>query len=522
MQLHDLTSTEKNVLSTSRSEQVQRLCMRAKEQAEAGEFEAARATVGEFWSRIGERPRLEGLDETAQAELLLRAGALTGWIGSARQISGAQEIAKNLITESAAIFERLGLLEHLVEARTDLAICYWREGAVDEARITLDDALIRLGDLESEQRLRAILNKAILEQVSNRPKDALGLLQEASPLFDTSSNHALRGKFHNELATVLKNLGLEERREDYIDRALIEYAAASFHFEEAGHKRFHAAVENNLGFLFVHLRRFDEAQTHVERARSLFSSFKDQGLTAQAEDTRAKVFLGQQRNAEAEAVARKAVQILADGDQESLFAGVLTTHGTALARLGRSKDALSALTRAINVAEHAGDPDSGGIAALTIVEELGAAVPLDHQRTFYQKAESNLARSQYPGIQSRLGECARRILAAGQEESNAALESRPVGSQNGNGSKATQVEAEGFATTNEALACSLEEEVLRYEGGLIKRALEASEGSVTRAARLLGVTHQGLAFILNGRHRNLLSVRTPVKPRRRSIIRYRA
>ncbi|HUE83275.1 MAG TPA: helix-turn-helix domain-containing protein, partial [Pyrinomonadaceae bacterium] len=70
-------------------------------------------------------------------------------------------------------------------------------------------------------------------------------------------------------------------------------------------------------------------------------------------------------------------------------------------------------------------------------------------------------------------------------------------------------------------ACSLEEEVLRFEGGIIRKALEASGGSVTRAARLLGLTHQGLAFILNGRHRSLLSVRKPVKHRRRSIIRYR-
>ena len=66
---------------------------------------------------------------------------------------------------------------------------------------------------------------------------------------------------------------------------------------------------------------------------------------------------------------------------------------------------------------------------------------------------------------------------------------------------------------------SLDAEVLRYEGSLIRKALEDSGGSVTRAARLLGVTHQGLAFILNGRHSDLLSIRTPVKKRRRSIIR---
>jgi transcriptional regulator with PAS, ATPase and Fis domain len=67
--------------------------------------------------------------------------------------------------------------------------------------------------------------------------------------------------------------------------------------------------------------------------------------------------------------------------------------------------------------------------------------------------------------------------------------------------------------------CSLEEEVLRYEGELIGRALEEAGGSVTRAARLLGVTHQGLAFILQGRQKNLLPSRTPARPRRRSLMR---
>ena len=60
---------------------------------------------------------------------------------------------------------------------------------------------------------------------------------------------------------------------------------------------------------------------------------------------------------------------------------------------------------------------------------------------------------------------------------------------------------------------------MRYEADLIKKALETADGSVTRAARLLKVTHQGLAFILQGRHKYLLAARTPVRKRRRSIMR---
>jgi DNA-binding NtrC family response regulator len=65
--------------------------------------------------------------------------------------------------------------------------------------------------------------------------------------------------------------------------------------------------------------------------------------------------------------------------------------------------------------------------------------------------------------------------------------------------------------------CSLSEEVNRYEGSLIKMALGVTEGHITHAARLLGTTHQGLAYILQGRHKDLLTSRKPVRRRRRSI-----
>jgi DNA-binding NtrC family response regulator len=67
--------------------------------------------------------------------------------------------------------------------------------------------------------------------------------------------------------------------------------------------------------------------------------------------------------------------------------------------------------------------------------------------------------------------------------------------------------------------CSLKEEVLRFEADLIKRALETANGHITPAARLLGLSHQGLAAILQGRHKDLLSARTPIRKRKRSIIR---
>jgi tetratricopeptide (TPR) repeat protein len=479
------------------------LCELAKGFEEAGEFERALETLRPFWAGPIERPLTEGLAQDAKAELLLRTGALTGWLGSAKQIPGAQEVAKDLVSESAAIFGTLGMNEKVAEAEVDLAICYWREGALDEARVTLRHVLDTLGDMQSEQRLRALLNSAIIEKVATRDRESLRIYREAAPLFDLSSNHALKGKFHNSHATLLKSLGLSENREEYIDKALVEFTAASYHFEQAGHKRFQARVENNVGFLFASIGRFRDAQEHLTRAHALHVSVGDHGGAAGAEDTRAQAFLLEGKYVEAENAARSAVRSLKRGGEQTVLAEALTTHGKALARLKQFQLAKTTLDQAVEIALSAGDPDRGGIAAVTAVEELSTYLSTDVQQSYYRTAESLLSNSQNKTIKTRLGECARRILAAALADASAS-----IGDDNAAATAAIQP---GF---------SLDAEVLRYEGGLIRKALEACGGSVTRAARLLGVTHQGLAFILNGRHSDLLSIRTPVKRRRRSIIRY--
>lgn len=490
------TTVFENLSDSAIAENLLPLCELAKALEEAGEFEQAAETLRPFWPGLLNRPSTAGLTEEAKAELLLRTGTLTGWLGSAKQISGAQELAKDLISESAAIFENLRTAEKVAEARVDLAICYWREGALDEARVTLELVLQTFGETRSEQRLRALLNSAIVERAATRDHDALTIYKEAAPLFDLSSNNALKGKFHNSHATLLNNLGTSENREDYIDQALVEFAAASYHFEQAGHKRFQARVENNVGFLFATIGRFEEAQEHLIRARALHLSAGDRAGAAGAEDSRAQAFLLEGKYEHAERTARSAVRSLRQGEEHALLAEALTTHGKALARLNQAPVAKAALDQAVEIAQTAGNPDRGGIAAVTAIEELSTYLSPEVLQDYYRTAERLLANSQNLSLKNRLGECARRVLSISLARD---------ADQSWAGSMSP-----GF---------SLDAEVLRYEGSLIRRALEESGGSVTRAARMLGVTHQGLAFILNGRHNDLLAIRTPVKKRRRSIIR---
>ena len=502
MSLQRLTGSEPYLAIAVTDEEVLQRCQVAKDLEAAGEHDAARAQLVDRWQRVGERPKLSGLSEPVQAELLLRAGTLSGWIGSVRQIEGAQEFAKDLISESARRFDQLGLQEKVADAHVDLAVCYWREGALDEARVTLNEVLNLSLDQKCEPKLRAIANLALLERVAGRFREALAIQTNAIALFEESSNHALRGNFHNVHAQVLKELGVAERREDYIDKALVEFTAASYHFEQAGNVRFQASIENNLGSLFRSIGKYREAYDHLNHARSLFVKLKDKGNVARVDETYARTLICEGRYSEAASVVRNSVRVFEEGDERSALAEALVTHGTALARLNNTSRALSDFTKAARVAELAGDSHARGLAAIAIVEELSTSVDPAELRTYYYQAESVFPASQNPGIQTRLGECARKILAAENSPS------------------ATSVSIAPGESTEDLASLSLEEEVLRYEADLIRNALESSGGSVTRAARKLGITHQGLAFILNGRHKSLLGARKPAKPRRRSIIRY--
>jgi CheY-like chemotaxis protein len=476
----------------SLDERVRRRCELAKQLENLGNYEAAREAMGEFWRDIGKRPLLDSLEVLTAAEVLLRAGALTGWLGSSEQSEGGQEKAKSLIYESIRIFETLPNEEKVAEAQTELAVCYWREGAFDEARVVLQQALSRLDNSDSEVRAVALLRSVIVEVTAKRFNDALRIHTEAIPLFRKVHNDVLQGKFHHSFANVLNYLSATECREEYVDQALIGFTAASYHYEQAGHARYQACVENDIGFLYSTISRFAEAHEHLDRAQALLTSLKDRVHLAQVDETRAKVLLKQRREAEAEKLASSAVRVLEKGGEQSLYAEALTTQGIALARLGHSHKAYEVLQKAVKVAYEAGDNESAGQAAMTIIEECESHLSGLELSKIYERTDELLGKTQNMATLKRLGACARRVL----------------------------FRTHASHSPHDWTGFSFKDAVRRYESHLIERALRDAGGMVSRAAQLLGFKHhQSLVSVLKNRHKQLLHVRTPIVPRKRSIIR---
>jgi tetratricopeptide (TPR) repeat protein len=337
--------------------------------------------------------------------VLLRAGSLTGWLGSARQIQGTQELAKDLISEAGDAFETIGDRYSVMESRNALAICYWREGAFDEARVVLQPPELSQVKPSRHAELNSILILAMLSWAEGHAQQAVDIYLAAASLFDLCDDHSLKARFHNGFALALRKL-------DQLDRALIEYTAAGYYFEKAGHERYQARVENNLGFLFLTLNRHDEAHEKLERARNLFVKLNDRGSAAQVDETRARLLLEQKEFKRAEKIARLSVETFEGGDEHALLVEALQTHAVALARLGMTDDSLSQFLKGYQMSSAMISREQASKVFVAMVEELAGQAFIESNISFEEavrRFEESLLRSSLDSSGGKITEAALRL-----------------------------------------------------------------------------------------------------------------
>ncbi|HBB88918.1 MAG TPA: hypothetical protein DC047_15030 [Blastocatellia bacterium] len=484
-----ITSPKHHSSHLTTNEEALKKCQAALEKRDRGDYDGAREVMRPLWKRIGERPELKGLHASVSAEVLICVGILTSWIGSKEELEDAQEVAKNLITEGMTFYESISDVRKETAARAEIAYCYFREGALNEARTMLTEALQKL-TTEGNTKARALLRLAIVECAASRYDDASKILTDNVPLFSKINNHAIIGAYHNQFAMVLRKLATPENRNEYLQRALRSYEQADTHFKLAHNIVFRANVKNNIGNVLRQLSRSQEAHGYLEEARRLAASIRNRVQTAEIDDTRAQVLIAEGRLKEAEAVAGRAVKVLAKSGQQCLLADALITHGIALARLGRTEGAQFTFQRAIAVAQQVDALNKAGLAALSLVEELDD-LPRDTAHSAFHRASEWLANSQGHDLMRRFTAAAEKVFAVLDRELTA--------------EEATE---ELFNKP-----CDLQKEMLRYEGALVKQALAKTNGRLTEAASQLSLSYQALAYIIEGRHKVLLKDRTPIRRR---------
>lgn len=281
---------------------------------------------------------------------------------------------------------------------------------------------------------------------------ALSALKVAAPFLDDVSDY-VRGTFFNERARAHKGLG------EY-DDAATDYAGALASFEIAGNVPYQAAVCNNVAGLHLIQKQYDDAHVQIKRAIDLCVKSGSDYLS-QALDTQASIYLAENRFTDALASIDQAISKV--GEHQTWLSSFLVTRGKIKARID-NLTAKNDFDRAIQEAKEAEWNSGIATACCALIQNL--TLPIEDLINYYHEAESHDSKD--------LAACARVIM-----------DGLPRGS------------------------------IEDMEVDMVRRALIKTQGSITRAAELVGLTHKGVDYVINRHPEKLLHLRTP---RRRSTI----
>jgi DNA-binding winged helix-turn-helix (wHTH) protein len=398
-------------ISPTRDEQVQILCTIARQQFDVGNYEAGCVTLEDWWT-IGEWPRLDGLGQYTSAELLFVTGALARRMASAKPVQRGPKNGEELLNGSIALFEQLGLRSRAAHGRMYLAFCYRDEGEYDLARPALLTALESLSDEDDlEARCKALIMLADLDVHVWRLQESLARLREASAILKHTSILA-SCRYHQAAALAFEYQAVNENRLTDFELAIQHHRAALHEMEALGDHRFSGKIENNFGCLLLKLKRFDEAEFYLSRARKRLHALGDTYGCGQVDDSLAQLHLSAGRLEVALQAAESAVDTFESSSHQAYLAEHLLTQGIALCRLGRLNEAKRTLHQACYFAERSGDFDHAGDALLTVIEEMFAKLEETERLELARELDHLLADSQQVAMRERLGKCLQLIAGA--------------------------------------------------------------------------------------------------------------
>jgi transcriptional regulator with GAF, ATPase, and Fis domain len=144
----------------------------------------------------------------------------------------------------------------------------------------------------------------------------------------------------------------------------------------------------------------------------------------------------------------------------------------------------------MEVAHQVGALNKAGLAALTLIEEIDE-LPPEFADQVYDRATEWLGGSQSQELLQRVISASKKIRVSVRGELNPEDATEAILKTSGD----------------------LPSKVLEFEGILIRQALAKVDGRLTQAASLLGMSYQALAYILEGRQKDLLKERSPIRRR---------
>lgn len=198
---------------------------------------------------------------------------------------------------------------------TDLVVSLYREGNYSEAKERIGEGLSQSSQVDE---IVCLVNElANIETDLKNYSEALNKRLSVRELVGQCKDEFTIANYHFGLALNSKQIA-DEGNESFYDRALIEYEAARFFFEQAGREERLGFVENNIGSLLIKLGRADESHSHFESARQIISKLKLDNWPArlaEIDDTEALAYEAEGNYSQAVLYACRSVQALSQTDE---------------------------------------------------------------------------------------------------------------------------------------------------------------------------------------------------------------
>ena len=276
----------------------------------SGKYDEALAELRDIWDDITTFPNVEEYEHREAAEIILRCGALIGFLGHNKQIPDSQETSKNLLTEARNRFLKIYNVEKIAECENYLARAYWQTGEFAEAEIWIEESLSHNLPNSNLTRLYSYIIESKIDFANSRYEKILQNFANLENDFLTYADNCLKGDFYNHYGLALRNIG---KTLETIEK----YKLARHFFQKSGHQIYLGLIVNNTAYLYKSENRFSEAHEAIDNAVKIFKRIKDRTREGFSLDTKAQIYFAEGKYKEALKTGDKAIAILTKSENKA-------------------------------------------------------------------------------------------------------------------------------------------------------------------------------------------------------------